>query len=149
MQVEALHPVTAEDLLPFSHTIGSHNLLFDAVPDKELVVVEVVFIQIHAVVGPLPHIAKGNLPESPQFQHDLWNLYTGGAEYIELIAGKEAVFLADVLNLIHDQSGCHRIGNGFGFLVPVDAGPEKLLHFQDRAEGIGLGTQVAPIGGDI
>jgi len=62
LQVEAFHPVAPEYLLPLSYPVGPYNQLLHIVPDKELVVIEVILIQVHGVVGPLPHIAEGDFP---------------------------------------------------------------------------------------
>ena len=100
LEVEAFDPVPAQNLLSFSHPVGSHDLLCSAIPHKELVVIEVIFIQVHGTVGSLPHIPEGNLPESSQLVHDLRNLGTGGAEHIKLIAGEKGVLLPDLLHFV-------------------------------------------------
>ncbi len=126
LQVEALDPVTPKDLLALSHPVSAYDPLFLVIPDKKLVVIEVILIQVHGVIGPLSHFTEGDLPEPSQLQHDLGDLCTGGAEHIELIAGKEGILFADLRDFIQDKPGFDGSGYGFGLLVPVDAGPEKL-----------------------
>ena len=57
-------------------------------------------------------------------------------------------------SLIFSTSSCDefrvdRLGNGFGFVGPVDARTEEFFHLQHRTEGIGACPEVASIGTDV
>ncbi|MBA7650457.1 hypothetical protein ES703_58263 [subsurface metagenome] len=83
--IESLYSIDVKYLLAQTHTVRSYDPPVFLIPDKELVIVQVIFIYVHLLVGTLSDIAEGDLPEPPYLIHYIGDLYGGNTDYMIIL----------------------------------------------------------------